>query len=57
MSKELLGLILVFGFTFFGAGYGVGKHDERLALAKCEEELPRNQSCVLTAVPKQDAGQ
>ena len=57
MSKDALGVILIFLLAFFGAGYGVGKHNERLALSKCEAELPRNQSCILIAVPEAQEGE
>lgn len=51
MSKDEICAILILAFSFFFAGYGFGKHDERLALEKCKAELQGNQSCVLIAVP------
>ena len=52
------------GDFFFGALFGAiiifpvgvdyGQREARTAVETCEKELPRNQHCVIIAVPEQD---
>lgn len=52
-SGVLAGAFLGLFLGVIGQGFFSGEFD---AINKCQEALPRNQVCVLTAVPEREAG-